>query len=144
MPLPKALSAPAEFILNQDLRRVIQNDKSDLKKLKKLADEASRLSLQLDDAALRYEAGHKINNLMSRLKNSPEDTALLASIEATIGTLLTVVPELDLQTAQNVLFAISVQTYPHVRDKANSGEKVAKKWIESFQKLAEYLGVKLR
>ncbi len=143
MPLPKALSAPAEFILNQDLRRVIQDDKSDLKKLKNLADQAARLSLQLEDAALRYEAGRKINDLMTRLKNSPQDTALLESIEATIRTLLAVVSELDLQTAQNVLFAISEQTYPHVRDKANSGEKNAKKWVESFRNLAQYLGIKV-
>jgi len=143
MPLPKALSAPAEFILNQDLLRVIKDDKSDLKKLKKLADEAARLSLQLEDAALRYQASHKINNLMSKLKNSPQDTALLESIEATIRTLLTVVSELDLQTAQNVLFAISEQTYPYMKDKANSGEKNAKKWVETFTSLAQYLGIKV-
>ena len=143
MPLPEALSAPAEFILNHDLRRVIENDKPDLKKLRNLADQASRLSLQLDHAMLRYEASRKINELMMRLKNSPEDTALLESIEATIRTLLTVVSELDLQTAQNALFAISEQTYPQVRDKANSGEKDAKKWIDNFRKLAEYLGIKV-
>jgi len=143
MPLPKALSAPAEFILNQDLRRVIENDKSDLKKLKKLADEAARLSLQLDHAMLRYEASHKINELMTRLKNSPQDTALLESIESTLRTLLTVVSELDLQPAQNVLFAVSEQAYVRMRNEANSGEKNAKKWVESFRNLAEYLGVKV-
>ncbi len=143
MPLPEALSAPAEFILNQDLRRVIENDKLDLKKLRNLADQAGRLSLQLDHAMLRYEASHKINELMTRLKNSPEDAALLESIEVTIRALLTVVSELDLQTAQNVLFAISEQTYPQVMDKANSGEKNAKKWIDNFRKLAEYLGIKV-
>jgi hypothetical protein len=30
-----------------------------------------------------------------------------------------------------------------VRDKANSGEKDAKKWVESFRNLAQYLGIKV-
>ncbi|MHC4239496.1 MAG: DUF3536 domain-containing protein, partial [Planctomycetota bacterium] len=44
MPLPRALSGPAEFILNQDLCRVIRDEESDLEELRKLVDEATRLS----------------------------------------------------------------------------------------------------
>jgi alpha-amylase/alpha-mannosidase (GH57 family) len=143
MPLPKALSAPAEFILNQDLCRVLQNEKSNVAELKKLADEAARLSLQLDDAMLRYEASRRINDLMSRLKNSPEDIGLLELVEATIQISRTVIADLDLQNAQNVLFAISGELYPQMSNKANSGDKNAKKWVDGFRNLAQYLGIKV-
>ncbi len=71
IPLPKALSTPAEFILNEDLCRVIQDGKTNLNRLQALVDEAGKLSLQLDEATLRFEASRKINRLMCRLEDSP-------------------------------------------------------------------------
>jgi hypothetical protein len=143
MPLPKALSGPAEFIINHDLVKAIQNDESDLRELKKLVDEATRLSLQLDDTMLRYEASRRINRLMSKLGSSPGDVKLLETIEATTGTLRTVVSELDLQIAQNVFFSISKELYPDMSKKAASEGGVAQKWVEHFRNLAQYLDVKV-
>jgi hypothetical protein len=143
IPLPKALSAPAEFVINQDLRRFIEDDKSDLDEIKKLANEAAKLSLQLDDAMLRYEASRRINRLMGRLENSPEDTDLLERIESTMRTLLTVTSELDLQKAQNVFFGIGRQTYPLMCRKADSADTVATKWIQHFKNLAQFLDVEV-
>ncbi|MHC4664869.1 MAG: DUF3536 domain-containing protein, partial [Planctomycetota bacterium] len=143
MPLPRALSAPAEFILNQDLCRVMRDEESDLEELRKLVDEATRLSLQLDDKMLRYEASRKINYLMGRLGNSPEDVELLETIEETIRTLQTLISQLDVQIAQNVLFNISRETYSEMSKKAASEEVVAQKWVEHFRNLAQYLDVKV-
>lgn len=144
IPFPKALSASAEFILNQDLCKVIQDDESDLGRLQELVDEATRLSVQLDQATLRFEASRKINRLMNKLAGSPDDLKLLETIEATLGILRTIVLELDLQTAQNVLFAISRGEYPAMSKKAELGDSIAKKWVEHFEKLADYLDVKVR
>jgi len=61
MPLPKALSVPAEFILNQDLCSVIAADEIDIDRLQSLTDDALRLSLELDETTLRFEASHRMN-----------------------------------------------------------------------------------
>jgi len=143
IPLPKALSAPAEFIVNEDLCRVIQDDKADLNRLQALTDEASKLSLQLDEATLRFEASRKINRLMCRLEDSPGDVNLLETVETTVRILLTLTSKLDLQTAQNVFFAIGKQMYPDMNKKADSGQNMAEKWVEYFRNLAHYLDVEV-
>ncbi|MFH1372139.1 MAG: DUF3536 domain-containing protein [Planctomycetota bacterium] len=141
MPLPKALAAPAEFILNEDLCKVICDEPTNLDRLKALADEAARLSLKLDNATIQYEAGRKIDRLMVKLADSPENIELLEHIEATIKILLTILTELDLQSAQNVFFEIGKKTLPQMRDKAKAGDQPAQKWIEQFSNIAHYLGV---
>jgi alpha-amylase/alpha-mannosidase (GH57 family) len=141
MPLPKALATPAEFILNEDLCKAIRDEHTNLNRLQVLADEAARLSLQLDIATIQFEASRKVNRLMTRLEDSPLDVELLETIEATVRILLTIVTELDLQTAQNVFFDISKKTYPQVGQRALLGDDAARKWVEHFRKLARYLGV---
>jgi alpha-amylase/alpha-mannosidase (GH57 family) len=141
IPLPTALSVPAEFIVNEDLCRVIQDDNANLNRLQTLADEADKLSLQLDKETLRFEASRKINRLMRRLEDEPGNVNLLETIETAIKILLNLITKLDLQAAQNVFFAISKQIYPEMNEKADSGQATAKKWVEHFRNLAHYLDV---
>ena len=141
IPLPKSFSAPAEFILNSDLCRMLQDDEAHPEWLQTLAEQVAKLSLQLDKATLQFEANHKINRLMSRLENSPDDVNLLEMIGATIRVLQSLTLELDLQQAQNVLFAISMKKYSDINSRAESGEAQAQKWIEHFKNLALCLNV---
>jgi hypothetical protein len=141
MPLPKALSTPAEFILNQDLCLAIQDDEVDISELKKFAEQASRLSLKLDEDLLRFEASRKINRMMQELENSPEDVKILEGILAAFQILSHLINQLDVQNAQNIFFAISKETYLKVNEKASVGDATSKKWIESFMKLAQFLNV---
>ncbi|KPK77809.1 MAG: glycoside hydrolase [Phycisphaerae bacterium SM23_30] len=143
MPLPKALSTPIEFILNKDLCEVIRDDEIDLKQLKKLVDEANKLSLPLDETTLRFEASRKINQLMYKLEHAPGDVELLEKIVTTLKMLLGISSKLDLQAAQNVFFAISRENYPVLFQKAMRSDKQAQEWIEHFKDLAQHLGVKV-
>ncbi len=143
MPLPKALSTPAEFIINQDICRAIQDDEIDIKKLNRLAEQATRLSLKLDEAVLKFEASRRINNMMRQLENSPEDIKILEKIGATLQILLKLVDELDTQAAQNIVFSVSREIYPKMNDGASSGDEASKEWIELFKNLARYLNVKV-
>jgi hypothetical protein len=148
IPLPKALSTPVEFIINNDLCKLIRQDKTDLRHLNKLVNEAARLSLKLDESTIRFEASHKINRLMSDLLmssfgDSPDTIGLLETIEKTIRMLRTIVSEMDLQTAQNVFFTISKGNYPDMKTKAAAGDQTAKKWVDLFRNLAQHLDVKI-
>jgi alpha-amylase/alpha-mannosidase (GH57 family) len=141
MPLPKALSAPAEFILNEDLCAEIQAVEIDLDRLRVLADEAERLSLSLDKERLSFEGSHKINSLAGRWADAPEDTDLLWSIEKSLEILRTITPQMDLQYAQNVFFTIAKQKYPEMKRKAQAADEEAAKWVEHFGNLAQRLGL---
>jgi alpha-amylase/alpha-mannosidase (GH57 family) len=144
MPLPKALSTPAEFIINQQLCKVIQDDGADLDQVKKLVAQVRRLSLQLDKATLRFEAGRRINRLVNKLAELPENITLLETTEADIRILLATISGLDLHVAQNVFFTIVRKTYRDMNEKADSGDNTAKEWVELFEKLASWLNIKVQ
>jgi alpha-amylase/alpha-mannosidase (GH57 family) len=141
MPLPRALAAPAEFILNEDLCREIQADEIDLTRLTNLAGDARRLSLELDTQRLRFVGGHRISRMMDRFKESLDDLDLLQTISKTLEILKTVTSDIDLQNAQNIFFAVAKSTYPQVEQKAESGDQTAAKWVTEFKNLAQQLGL---
>jgi len=141
MNLPKALAAPAEFILNQDLCEAIEAEEMDIERLKELTEEAARLSLQLDKATLQYEASAKITNLMEIFEQSRDDVQLLSTIESALKILRGIAPDMDLQSAQNLFFTIGREKYPEVKKKATVQDKEALKWAELFELVAEHLGL---
>ncbi len=141
MPLPKALSAPSEFILNEDICAAIQADHMDLRRLRDLADEVERLSLSLDRERLSFEGSRKINSLASSWQETPEKLDLLSSMERGLEILRLLTPEMDLQHAQNVFFTIGKTKYPEMKQKAATGDAKAAEWVEHFGHLAERLGL---
>ena len=141
MPLPRALAAPAEFILNEDLCHEIQADDIDLMRLTNLAGDARRLSLELDTQKLRFVGGHRISRMMDRFKESLDDLDLLQTISKTLEIIKTVTSDIDLQNAQNIFFAVAKSRYPQVEQKARSGDQTAAKWVAEFQNLAQQLGL---
>jgi alpha-amylase/alpha-mannosidase (GH57 family) len=143
MPLPKALSAPAEFILNEDLCAAIQTDEMDLNRLCDLADEVERLSLSLDRERLSFEGSRKINSLASMWQDTPENLDLLWSMERGLEILRVLTPDMDLQHAQNVFFTIAKNDYPEMKRKAEGGDAKSAEWVEHFGHLAQRLGLAL-
>jgi hypothetical protein len=141
MPLPNALATPAEFILNEDLCREVEAEKIDLKRLNSLAEDARRLSLDLDTKRLRFVGGHQISRLMDRFEASLDDVELLQTIGKTLEILKTITSDIDLQKAQNIFFGVVKSRYPEVEAKAQSGDEAAMKWVADFKNLAQQLGL---
>lgn len=138
MNLPKALAAPAEFILNQDLCEVIQAEEINIDRLKELTEEAARLSIQLDQTTIQYETSAKINRLMEMFEQSRDDIELLSTIESALNILSGIVLNMDLQTAQNLFFTIAKEKYPDMKNKATQ-DKDATRWVELFEFIAGHL-----
>jgi len=141
MNLPKALAAPAEFILNQDLCKVIKDKELKIDKLKGLTYEAARLSLQLDKETLRYEASAKINSLMETFERSRDDIQLLSTIESALKIFKSIVPNMDLQLVQNLFFTIGKEKYPEMKEKKAAQDKEATQWVQLFELVAGHLGL---
>jgi hypothetical protein len=140
MPLPKALAAPTEVVLNEDLRRVISAEEIDVNRLHDLVDQAERLDLQLDTQTLQFEAGHKVNYLMCRLEDNPNDLETLETLEITLRLILTVVQDIEVQTAQNILFELSKKVYPRKKKRAAVNDQ-DRQWVTLFEALGQHLGV---
>ncbi|MFC1634424.1 DUF3536 domain-containing protein [Planctomycetota bacterium] len=141
MPLPRPLATAAKFILNNDLCYEIEAEKIDLNRLKNLAEDARRLSLNLDKKRLRFVSGRKISRLMDCFKESLDDLDLLQTTGKTLEILKTVISGIDLQNAQNIFFEVAKSRYPEVEAKAQSGNETAAKWVADFKHLAQQLGL---
>lgn len=144
IPLPKVLAVPVEYLLNEDLRRVIGHQDGHLQRIRDLADQIKQLGLQFDQSVLNFEAGQRIARLMSELESSPEDIRALVEAQQTCAALLGITRDVDLQSAQNILFAISKTTYPAMTGKAASGDAAAQTWLTHFCDLAKCVGIEVR
>lgn len=139
MHLPKELAAPAEFVIDQELIRHLQADRIDVGALRDLANEAARLSVSLDVERLRFEGAHRIASLMHELSADPHDLQLLEDIEKTLEVLKDLAPNLEVQDAQNVFFALAKQEYGRMKERAESQDAEARQWVEHFENLAQRL-----
>jgi len=143
IPLPGALLTAAEFVINEDLKRLVCQHEIDIGRLRAIVEECSRLAIKLDESKLRFEVSRKIGSLMTQLERRSRDAALVETIATMLGILLQIIDQLDLQVAQNVFFGIARDEYAGMKAAADGGDEAAAKWVGHFEKLAEYLGVKV-
>ena len=117
-----------------------------INRLRELTDEAERMDLQLDKETIRFEASAKINNLMEAFESAnvdwvTDDIELLSTIESALKILKGIVPDMDLQLAQNILFTIGKDKYPQMKQKASEQNLDAAQWVKLFELVAEHLGI---
>jgi alpha-amylase/alpha-mannosidase (GH57 family) len=143
IPLPKALASSADFILTTDLTRALKEEELDLKNIRKLVDEFKKWSFSPDGEDLGFVATQRIDSLMEKLRQKPQDLPLLESIESVLRILRELPLDLDLWKSQNVFFSVTRTFYQDMKKKSDRGEAAAKKWIENIEKVGRYLQVKI-
>jgi alpha-amylase/alpha-mannosidase (GH57 family) len=141
IPLPKALATTLEFVLNRELRGLLEDEELDLERLQELVGEVTSWSLEPDKATIGFEATKKIDTLMTTLSEKPEDLSLLETIEAFLRILTALPLELDLWKTQNIYFSLGRQHYPEKRSQAEKGDRAAAHWVEHFVSVGNYLHV---
>ena len=144
IPLPKAFATATELILSTDIRHELQREELDLEEIQKLVEESKRWSLELDKKSLGFVASRKVTSLMQRLSEIPEDATLLETIGDVLRALSAIPLELDLWKAQNIYFSIGTHRYDEMEKSSDQGDTRAKKWLEHFNRLGEYLNVTCR
>jgi alpha-amylase/alpha-mannosidase (GH57 family) len=141
-PIPKALLTTAEFTINADLRRAIEGQEEYSGQLKDLIREVSRWQFEVDKTTLGFVASLKIRTLMEKFNEAPEDASPLESIEAMMKALEPLALPYNLWKAQNLLFFMGKQLSAGMRARAEGGDEGAKKWVERFDSLSNYLKVR--
>ncbi len=142
IPLPRAFYITAEFAINKNLRNVMEDDHLDLNALKTLVDEAKRWLIDVDRTTLNFVATNKINKLMEKLLDRPDDFRQLESITKLLEMCQGLSLELNLWQAQNIYFAIGRNIYSEMQNMANSGKKQTKRWIKYFNILGQYFQIR--
>ncbi len=142
-PLPEEFRAPAELVVNADLKRLLADPGADLAEVRRLLDEARALGLKLDATGLGYALGQGLVRLIEHLRERPAEPGLLERLE-TAATLAVSPPfEADLWSAQNVYYELLLTLYAERCGRAATGDEEAARWIERFRGLGERLGVRV-
>lgn len=140
-PAPRALQAPAECVVGTRLHRLFAAPGLDLIELKRLAAEAGRLGLELQDPTLGFTAGHQIARQMEKLARAPQNLALVITINETLEILGRLPIRLDLWRAQNSYYAICHQLCPTIQKSLHAGDTTLTEWFEQFRLLGQALKV---
>ncbi len=141
-PMPKIIKRIGDFVLNLDLRNLLRREDLDLGELQELVVEIKIGSFEVDKTMIGYEATRKVNELMDKLSQNPEDTYILKKVENILEILLDLDLDLNFWKAQNAYFSVGKAIYHKMKDRADQ-DKDAERWIETFDKLGNYLNVKI-
>ena len=139
IPLPRNIAALVEFVLDTELCKSLESDKLDLDRLQELVEEVKKWSLEVDEVRLSFVASQKINKLMEKFSQTPEDVLGPKNMGAMLKILSALPLDLNLWKSQNIYFSIGKQLYGKMREKAEKGDENAKKWIEHFNNLGYHL-----
>jgi hypothetical protein len=142
IPLPQALSTPAEYVLNANLRRLLETEDPDLDQLRNLLDEARKWGFKTERAVIGFAASNRFIALMERLWRDPNDLRLLNSIETLLKTLQPASIDLDLMKAQRLYLHLARQYSQEKRNRAEEGDQNAREWAQCFDALGNILRVR--
>ncbi len=140
-PLPEALRTPALFVLNTDLRRLMEGPGLDLGELRRLQKEYAAWDFKPDGETLAYAAGRKAGALMSAWARTPEDAAGLRDIADFLALLKKMAVVFDPWQCQNVFFSTGRSVYAPMFERAGRGDQAAAAWLKSFDSVAELIRV---
>ena len=142
VPLPKTLITVVEHVHNCDLCNLLESEHTNIERLENLIAEMKRWPFERDKANVSYVASRKINQLMIKFLQTPEETSLMVAMEAILRNVKQLHLELDLWLAQNIYFAVGKKFYHEKRQQIQENEN-ARKWVAYFDSLGEILRVRI-
>ncbi len=144
-PLPNALSTAVEYVINADLRQVLEAPGTiDQDKLQNLLHEVQYWSVELDKSTLGFVGSKRLNSLMEKLCENPADLETIIELIDSLRFLRELNIELNLWKAQNTLFSVIKDNYEKFSNEARDGKKEKLKWIKSINELQNNLEVNIR
>ncbi len=142
IPLPKALGAAAEFVLNGYLRAALEHEEVNPDLVRSLLETASLEGVAIDAATLEFAFRHNLERLAERLADQPGEEYVKQL--QTAGSVIQFLPfSVDLWKVQNIYYALLNNLLPKMRQAQARGEEAANAWVESFSALGRQLGIKV-
>ncbi|MFO7967058.1 MAG: DUF3536 domain-containing protein [Archaeoglobaceae archaeon] len=140
MPIPKAIRAPVELVLDIDLRKMLEEEAIDLEELQKLVEEIRKWDFEVDKVTTRHVLSQKITDLMKTFQQDPHNRSWMEQTVSLIKILKPLNLGPDLWEAQNLYFSIGKQIMQEMRQRE---DEEAKEWLELFDSLGDYMGAKV-
>jgi hypothetical protein len=141
IPLPKAFSAAAEFVVNGHLRVAFEQEHMDPTRINHLIETAKIEGLVLDPVTLEFTFRHSLERLADRCAADPSLSNLQELDRA--ASLLSALPfTVNLWKVQNVYYKMLKSNYPITIQQPKLGDDTTHAWIKCFEDLGSKLGVK--
>jgi alpha-amylase/alpha-mannosidase (GH57 family) len=143
IPLPKYFSVILDFVINTDIRSLLENGAVDYERLLRLVNEAKRWKLELDRPQLGLIVSKKIKSFMETLSPAKESISIMQHTINLLKTTEALALDLNLWQSQTIYFTTGMHVLPEMKDKAAQGSKDAQQWVEQFNQLGGYLKVRI-
>jgi alpha-amylase/alpha-mannosidase (GH57 family) len=143
VPLPRAFHAAAEFILNLDLRRALEEEEPDLDQVQAILQAVATWRVDLDAAGLGYALERTIERLAEEFRAQPGEFAALQRLDKVTGLARFLPFEVSLWKAQNVYYDMLQAVYPDFQVRAEHGDEGAQEWLRHFISLSDRLLVQV-
>ena len=142
-PLPVALKTAVDFVLNCDLRREFEAEKTDLARVRTLIEQARAGNVELQSDALGYAIKGNLDRCLDRLVRAPEDAPWLMHTADLAEVVRSTSVEVNLWKTQNLCYQMRKTVAPEHQRRAGQGDAVAAEWLRHFNRLSEQLGFKV-
>ena len=143
LPVPRALSMTAEFILSKSLRNAFEREPFDLELIQSLLEEAKEEGVTLDAATLEFSIRKRLERIAKAFSVDPIDLTKLQSLASAASLLKSLPFQVNLWTVQNICYEIFQSHYEQIRNRAESGDGTAQAWLNHFRPLAESLSLRI-
>lgn len=144
MSIPDIFKTSCQYVLTKDLINTLQGKDLEIARLKRIINEIQKWHIEIDRSKIDLLSITLIDNLMDILKNQYNNIELIGKITETIELLKEIHIEPNLWHAQNAYYIIGKEKYAKVLEMAEKGEVNSKNWIEAFNRLGNYMEVKLQ
>lgn len=141
IPLPKSFSAAMGFILNADLKSLMEKDELDFKNLNRIIGEFKKWDLSPDRSLLGYLTSQKLDAIMGSLRAEPMDLSRLQKAQDLLETLKGFPIDLNLWKSQNIYFTLCQDLRGEIQEREKSGDPAAKRWLELMKNVGSQLSV---
>ncbi len=139
IPVPKVLQTAAEFDLNVQLRKLLEDDNPPLAEIEVRLREATDERVSLDEATT-MALQQAIERAATRFRESPNDLDRLESYESLVSIVRGAQVRLNLRHPQNTYYLMMSTVRPAIAADS-SGSHEARRWVELFDALGEKLSI---
>jgi hypothetical protein len=140
VPLPGVLRTAAEFDVNMQLRRLLDQEEMPLSEIEILLRESRDEGVALDETTL-MALKRAVERTAREFAAKPEDFERLERWEAIVSLMREAQVKVDLRKPQNEYYKMRKIVRPVVAANAGNGSSAANRWLQHFDALGEKLAI---
>lgn len=140
VPMPRALRLAAEFVVNIELRRLLEIDELDEPSLDRMIGAARDYALELDKPALSFASQRAIERRAFAFLDKPDNFSLLRDCDRMLAVAERMPFDASLWTTQNVFYTLLRTHYPQQQAR---GDEASQKWTHKFREMCTRLRIRV-